>query len=188
MKGIWYLRPEDGESIPNFILKKFLCNSLAELKCGSCAEIDVQILSDYKVQIKDDGIGFPINIVEKVFTSMFACRDHNEHHEISSKLCRSSIVTSNAVSSILIIEIAKEGELWRIEFRDGEVQSSLEKVGRVDYRGTKVDATIDKKFCKGERINKNELEKWIGGLGVDTTRVKISEPDDGSHFVPVTKI
>lgn len=124
-------------------------NSVDEALAGICRNIIVSINKDGSASIEDDGRGIPIDIhpqyklpaVQIALTKLHAGgKFDKKSYEISGGLHGVGISVVNALSKKLIVEIKRDGKIYRQEYAKGDVKTKLEVVGKYDGigSGTKV--------------------------------------------------
>lgn len=140
------------------LIKEIADNSIDEAIAGYATRIDVLIQADGGVTVTDDGRGVPVDdnaktglsTVETVYTVLHAGgKFGNGGYKVSSGLHGVGSSVVNALSTKMIVEVTRLGQLYRIEFERGVTTMSLKKLGKTDRpTGTKVtfypDSTIFK--------------------------------------------
>lgn len=140
------------------LIKEIADNSIDEAIAGYATRIDVVILKDGGIRIDDDGRGIPVDkhpktgksTLETVLTVLHAGgKFGGGGYKVSSGLHGVGSSVVNALSDLFIAEVVKDGQLYRIEFKKGVTQGSLQKLGKTNRRqGTSIafypDATIFK--------------------------------------------
>ena len=150
------------------LIKEIADNSIDEAIAGFASRIDVVILDDGGVTITDDGRGVPVDnnaktglsTVETVYTVLHAGgKFGNGGYKVSSGLHGVGSSVVNALSTKMIVEVVRLGQLYRIEFAQGVTTMPLKKLGKTDRRtGTTVT------FYPDPTIFKETVEfdyKWV---------------------------
>jgi len=142
-------------------------NSVDEALAGFCNTIEVTINSDSSVTVKDNGRGIPTGIVAKsgksgvetVFTILHAGGKFGGEggYKVSGGLHGVGASVVNALSTMLVVEVYKEGKIHRQVYKTGIADGTLDVVGSTELRGTKVtfwpDHTIFHDYNEeGDRI------------------------------------
>jgi DNA gyrase subunit B len=140
------------------LIKEIADNSIDEAIAGYATKVSVIILADGGMTITDDGRGIPIDkhpktglsSLETVLTVLHAGgKFGGGGYKVSSGLHGVGSSVVNALSTTLIAEVVKEGQLYSIEFERGATKVPFKKVGKTDRKnGTKItfypDPTIFK--------------------------------------------
>ena len=140
------------------LIKEIADNSIDEAIAGHATRVDVTILEDGGITISDDGRGIPIDkhpktglsTLETVLTVLHAGgKFGGGGYKVSSGLHGVGSSVVNALSTHMIAEVVKNGELYRIEFERGGTKVPFKKVGKTDrVNGTTItfypDPTIFK--------------------------------------------
>ena len=140
------------------LIKEIADNSIDEAIAGYGTKVIVRILADGGVNITDDGRGIPIDIhpktgkstLETVLTILHAGgKFGGGGYKVSSGLHGGGSSVVNALSTKMIAEVVKKGQLYRIEFERGVPTTELKKLGKTDREdGTSItfypDPTIFK--------------------------------------------
>ncbi len=123
------------------LIKEIADNSIDEAIAGHATRVDVKILADGGITITDDGRGIPVDkhaktglsTLETVLTVLHAGgKFGGGGYKVSSGLHGVGSSVVNALSTKLIAEVVKDGELYRIEFAQGATVTPLKKQGKTD--------------------------------------------------------
>lgn len=150
------------------LIKEIADNCIDEAIAGHATFVDVKILADGGITIADDGRGIPVDkhaktgksTLETVLTVLHAGgKFGGGGYKVSSGLHGVGSSVVNALSSTLIAEVVKEGQLYRIEFERGIPKGGLQKLGKTDrIGGTSIT------FYPDPEIFKETVEfdyKWV---------------------------
>ena len=150
------------------LIKEIADNSVDEAIAGYATRVDVTILQDGGIKITDDGRGIPVDkhpktglsTLETVLTVLHAGgKFGGGGYKVSSGLHGVGSSVVNALSTLMIAEVAQKGQLYRIEFERGGVKVPFKKVGPTDrHDGTTVT------FYPDPTIFKETVEfdyKWV---------------------------
>ncbi|HRF28869.1 MAG TPA: DNA topoisomerase (ATP-hydrolyzing) subunit B [Candidatus Saccharibacteria bacterium] len=150
------------------LIKEIADNSIDEAIAGFASRVDVEILEDGGITIVDDGRGIPVDkhpktglsTLETVLTVLHAGgKFGGGGYKVSSGLHGVGSSVVNALSTKLIAEVVKDGELYRIEFERGAATSPLKKMGKTE----RADGTAIT-FYPDPTIFKETIEfdyKWV---------------------------
>lgn len=122
-------------------------NSIDEAMGGYCNTIKLTLNKDGSVTVEDNGRGIPVDIhpdekksaVEVVLTTLHAGGkfDHKTY-QVSGGLHGVGISVTNALSSWLIVEVKREGKLYKQEYKFGKPVTELKEIGVSNETGTKI--------------------------------------------------
>ena len=121
-------------------------NSVDEAMAGFCDQIMVEINKDNSIVVSDNGRGIPVeehpdekkSALEVVMTTLHAGGkfDH-ETYKVSGGLHGVGVSVVNALSEWCWVEVCRDGEVYRQEYKYGEAQKPVKKVGARKKSGTK---------------------------------------------------
>lgn len=131
-------------------------NSIDEALAGNCSEIYVSLNNDGSVTVKDNGRGIPVEVhpktglstLETVLTVLHAGgKFGGGGYKVSGGLHGVGVSVVNALSEWLIAEVARDGNVYRQEYKRGIPTTKLEVVRKATIEsGTSItflpDATI----------------------------------------------
>jgi DNA gyrase subunit B len=135
-------------------------NSVDEAMGGYCDYIKVEIHEDQSVTVTDNGRGIPVEIhpeqkvsaLQVVMTTLHAGGkfDHDSY-KVSGGLHGVGVSVVNALSERCIVEVARDGDIYRQEYVRGHALKKVAKAGNRKKSGTKVSFLADSEiFSKVE--------------------------------------
>ena len=128
------------------LIKEIADNCVDEAIAGHATFVDVTLLADGGCRVTDDGRGIPVDkhpktgksTLETVLTVLHAGgKFGGGGYKVSSGLHGVGSSVVNALSTRMVAEVVKDGELYQLEFAIGVPQGALKKCGKTDRpRGT----------------------------------------------------
>ncbi len=124
-------------------------NSIDEALAGWCTKIVVQLLADGGCRVVDNGRGIPVGpipgqkdgrpAVEVVLTTLHSGGKFDQKsYAVAGGLHGVGVSVVNALSRRLVVEVARDGFVWRQEFHRGVPTGRLRKVKPSTKTGTNV--------------------------------------------------
>jgi topoisomerase-4 subunit B len=130
---------------PNHLAQEVVDNAVDEALAGHAKTVEVTIYADGSCEVADDGRGMPVDIhpdekipgVELILTRLHAGgKFNNRNYTFSGGLHGVGVSVVNALSKKVEVFIKRDGNEYRMEFRDGFRSSPLDTVGSVGKRNT----------------------------------------------------
>lgn len=121
-------------------------NSVDEALAGYCDHIEVAIEEDNSITVSDNGRGMPVGIhpkekisaVEVIHTKLHAGgKFGGGGYKVSGGLHGVGASVVNALSEKMIVEVRRDGKLYRQEYKKGITQTPLEIIGEAKGSGSK---------------------------------------------------
>ncbi|HEX3330690.1 MAG TPA: DNA topoisomerase (ATP-hydrolyzing) subunit B [Gaiellales bacterium] len=122
-------------------------NSVDEALQGRCDHIQVDLAPDGRVTVSDNGSGIPVAVMpelglpaaEVVMTKLHAGgKFGGGGYKVSGGLHGVGISVVNALSEELLLEIKRDGHVWRQRYERGEPMTKLEKAEKTTETGTTI--------------------------------------------------
>ncbi|MDR6265468.1 DNA topoisomerase IV subunit B [Roseobacter sp. N2S] len=163
-----YIGGTDDRALHHMVAE-IVDNSMDEAVAGHANWIEVELNADFSVTVRDNGRGIPIDphpkdpsksALEIIFCTLNAGGKFNgDNYETSGGLHGVGSSVVNALSDHVRVEVARNRELFAMEFSRGIPQGQLQKLGPTqNRRGTSVtfhpDAQI---FGAGARFKPKRL-------------------------------
>ena len=187
-----YIGGTDERALHHMV-SEILDNSMDEAVAGYANRIDVELKENYEIAIRDNGRGVPIDphpkypdksALEVIFCTLHAGgKFSGQAYQTSGGLHGVGASVVNALSSSMVVQVARNKELHEQRFSRGVAQGNLEKIGSApNRRGTYVSFLPDKEIFGNHKFKPSRLFKSIRSKAYLFSGVEIrwkSEIDDG---------
>ena len=161
-------------------------NAVDEALAGYCNEINVEILEDNSIMVKDNGRGIPLGIhpkmgipaIEVVYTILHAGgKFGGEGYKVSGGLHGVGASVVNALSEKVTVEACNGDGAYEISFERGKVVEKLHKVREETKRGTKVIFKPDPEIFEHTVYNADTLAQRFKEMAFLNKGLKITLTD-----------
>lgn len=162
-------------------------NSIDEAMAGFCTTIDIEILNDGSIIIKDNGRGIPVDIhktekipaLELVMTRLHAGgKFDNKVYRVSGGLHGVGVSVVNALSEFMEVEVFRDGNIYHQRYEKGKTVSPIKVAGKTDKTGTKVHFLPDKEIFDKVDFDFNIISRRMRELAYLTKGIKITIKDN----------
>ena len=154
------------------LVSEILDNSMDEAVAGQANRIEVELHSDYSISVKDNGRGIPTDphpkfpdksALEVIFCTLHAGgKFSGKAYQTSGGLHGVGASVVNALSDYMVVEVARNKELFRQSFSRGNPIKAIEKLGSApNRRGTMVQFHPDEEIFGSHRFKLARLFKTI---------------------------
>ena len=174
------------------LVAEILDNSMDEAVAGHANRIEVALLADYSIEIKDNGRGIPVDphpkFPGKSALEVILCTLHaggkfsGDAYETSGGLHGVGASVVNALSDSMVVQVAKNKELYEQRFSRGIPLGPVTKIGAApNRRGTTTTFHADEEIFGHHRFKPARLFKMVRSKAYLFSGVEIrwrSEIDD----------
>jgi DNA gyrase subunit B len=162
MKGLEHVRKRPSMYIGStgmrglrHLINEVVDNAIDEAMVGYCDRIKVEIQKDGSVIVEDNGRGIPVDIhptekvpgVELVLTTLYSGgKFDNKVYKVSGGLHGVGVSVVNALAEWLVVEVYREGNVYRQQYKRGVPVTGLEVSGKKRKTGTKIHFMPDREI------------------------------------------
>ncbi len=159
LKGLEAVRKRPGMYIGStgpkglhHLVYEIVDNSVDEALAGYCTHIEVEILPDNVITVRDNGRGIPVDINEDeglpavtvVLTVLHAGgKFGGSGYKVSGGLHGVGSSVVNALSEWFEIEVSRQGHIYHQRFERGDIVTDLTVIGDTDETGTFIKFKAD---------------------------------------------
>ncbi|TGN47059.1 DNA topoisomerase IV subunit B [Paracoccus liaowanqingii] len=175
------------------LVAEILDNSMDEAVAGHASRIEVELMADYSVVVRDNGRGIPVDphpkFPGKSALEVILCTLHaggkfsGDTYQTSGGLHGVGASVVNALSDLMVVQVARNKELYEQRFSRGIPQGPVAKIGAApNRRGTTVTFHADEEIFGHHRFKPARLIKMVKSKAYLFSGVEIrwkSEIDDG---------
>ncbi len=162
-------------------------NSVDEALQGHCDSISVTLQPDGRVVVSDNGRGIPVakmegldlSAAEVVLTKLHAGgKFGGEGYKVSGGLHGVGISVVNALSEQLLLEIRRDGYVWRQEYVRGDPQTKLERGEKTTETGTTTTFLPDGEIFEETDFSFETLAQRMREMAFLTKGLRIALSDE----------
>jgi len=137
---------------------ELIYNSVDQAMAGVCDEIVVELLADGGCRVSDNGPGISVDKIpgiDKTFLELAMTRRVNGDphqrppYKVGYRLAGIGLQAVNGLSARLVVECARNGQLWRQEYQRGQPVTSLQPVRLIEHSGTSITFWPDPEIFTG---------------------------------------
>ncbi|MBK7287545.1 MAG: type IIA DNA topoisomerase subunit B [Flavobacteriales bacterium] len=162
-------------------------NSIDEALAGHCDTIDVHILPNNNIRVKDNGRGIPVAIhakegrsaLEVVMTVLHAGgKFDKDSYKVSGGLHGVGVSCVNALSDMLLAEVHRDGKIYQQEYSAGKPKYPVKETGTTDERGTVITFHPDASIFQVSEFNYDTLAARLRELSFLNKGIKLTLTDE----------
>jgi topoisomerase-4 subunit B len=154
------------------LVAEVLDNAMDEAVAGHASRIEVTLHEDYSVSVHDNGRGIPVDphpkfpdksALEVIFCTLHAGgKFSGKAYETSGGLHGVGASVVNALSDTLIVQVARNKELFEQRFSRGRPQGQIQKLGPVqNRRGSTITFHPDEEIFGHHRFKPSRLLRMV---------------------------
>ncbi|MFH1287781.1 MAG: DNA topoisomerase (ATP-hydrolyzing) subunit B [bacterium] len=168
-------------------------NSIDEVLCGFCDNIDIVIHHDNSVTVADNGRGIPVDIhktykksaLEIVMTVLHAGGKFDSNaYKVAGGLHGVGVSVVNALSEWMEVEIIRDGNVYFQEYKKGKPVAAVEEIGKSKKQGTKVTFKPDADVFETLSYNFDTLANRLRELAFLNKGIQITLKDEREAIEP----
>lgn len=162
-------------------------NSVDEALAGYCKHIKISINKDGSLTVEDDGRGMPVDnhpklgipAVEVIHTVLHAGgKFGGGGYKVSGGLHGVGASVVNALSTDMVVEIKRNGNIYRQEYKKGKTVTPLEVIGESKSTGSKTTFWPDAEIFETIEFDYDTLQHRFREMAFLNKGIKISITDE----------
>ena len=168
------------------LIYEIVDNSVDEALAGYCTEIHVTLNEDESVTVQDNGRGIPVAVkpdsgksaLEIVHTVLHAGGKFGDGgYKVSGGLHGVGASVVNALSEKMVVEVHREGAVWKQSYMRGAPQHTVERVGDAHTTGTRTTFWPDPDIFESTLIDADIISLRLREMAFLNRGLKIAFTD-----------
>lgn len=162
-------------------------NSIDEAMAGYADKIEVTIHTDNSVTVVDNGRGIPVGkhpkmkipTLEVVLTILHAGgKFGGEGYKVSGGLHGVGVSVVNALSKRLTVQVARDGEIYEMEFAQGKTIKKITAIGKSKKTGVKITFWADPEIFETTVYDHDTIAARLREMAFLNKNIKIVFTDE----------
>jgi DNA gyrase subunit B len=162
-------------------------NSLDEAMAGYAKNIEISLLPQNRVRVKDDGRGIPVDkhpqtkksALETVMCTLHAgAKFGGKSYKVSGGLHGVGVSVVNALSSWMKVEVCRDKNLYYQEYSKGKPKTTVKKIDKCGQSGTMVVFEPDSEIFKDIKFDIKKIINHLRQQAYLTKGVRIKIIDE----------
>ncbi|MGZ4597970.1 MAG: DNA topoisomerase (ATP-hydrolyzing) subunit B [Actinomycetes bacterium] len=179
-----------GERGLHHLVYEVVDNSVDEALAGYCDTIAVTLLADGGVRVVDNGRGIPVDehpvekrpALELVLTVLHAGgKFGGGGYSVSGGLHGVGVSVVNALSSLLQVEVRRDGAVWTQSYHRGVPTAPLQRGADTDETGTTITFWADEEIFETTDYDVETLSRRFQEMAFLNKNLAISLRDERPH-------
>lgn len=178
---------------PNHIAHEAIDNSVDEAMAGFATQISITHYADGSLAVSDNGRGMPVDMhpeekmtgVELIMTKLHAGgKFSNQNYQFAGGLHGVGISVLNALSTKVIVEVKRDGQIYQMAFANGDKVSELTVIGTTTNKrdtGTRIHFWPDAKYFDTAKFSLSRLKHVLRAKAVLCPKLTVNYHDEVSQ-------
>jgi DNA gyrase subunit B len=176
-----------GERGLHHLVQEVVDNSVDEALAGYASYVEVTILADGAVRVRDDGRGIPVDehpiehrpALEVVMTTLHAGgKFDSKSYAVSGGLHGVGVSVVNALSTRVDVEVRKDGYVWRQSYEVGAPTGPIQRGEATDETGTTTTFWADDSIFETTEYSFETLSRRLQEMAFLNRNLAISLTDE----------